>query len=84
MSMNKNWLPLYMTAEEESCFGKDGKLKIIKQWIHNGKSYSARRDTKGYIGIVDDETYFGVGNAGVDYCFREEDICALASRLGVL
>jgi hypothetical protein len=80
----KKYAPHYMTAEEERCFGEDGKLKIIKQWVYKGNSYSARRDTKGYIGIIEDATYFGVGNSAYDYCFSESDIVALAKKLGVL
>jgi len=83
--MNKNSLrPSPITIKESSCFGIDGKLKILKQWVYKGKSYSARRDTSGYIGIVDDELYFGLGNSGIDYCFKESDIDDLAKELGVL
>jgi len=82
--MNKNSLrPSPITIKESSCFGIDGKLKILKQWVYKGKSYSARRDTSGYIGIVDDESYFGLGNSG-DFCFAESDIDVLARKLGVL
>ena len=65
-------------------FGKDGKLKIIKQWMYKGKSYSARRDTDGYIGIVDDENYYGLGNSGNDWCFMEDGIDELARKLNVM
>ena len=65
-------------------FGKDGKLKIIKQWMYNNRSYSARRDTDNYIGIVDDANYFGLGNAGYDWCLIEDDIDKLGKKLGVM
>jgi hypothetical protein len=82
--MSKYLEPTPMTKKELSCFGPDEKLKIIKQWMFEGHSYSARRDTAGYIGITDDERYWGLGNTGTDYCFIEEDIDALARKLGVL
>lgn len=84
MTSKFDWKPKWLTKKELKCFGKDGKLKIIKQWMFNGESYSARRDTDGYIGIVDDKNYYGVGNAGYDHCFKEEDIDALAKKLGVM
>jgi hypothetical protein len=80
----KTLKPIPMTKKELSCFGKDGRLKIIKQWLYRGESYSARRDTEGYITIVEDENYYTVGNSGTDYCFMEEDINNLAKRLGVM
>lgn len=80
----KTLQPHVMTRHEISFFGSDGKLKVIKQWMHNNHSYSARRDTDGYIGIVDDSNYFGVGNSGYDYCFSIDDIDSLAKRLGVM
>jgi hypothetical protein len=68
---------------DDNFFDKDGKLKIIKQWMFRGDSYSARRDSGGYIRIVWDDKYWNVGNAGVDFCFRECDIDNLARKLGV-
>jgi hypothetical protein len=82
--MSKILRPIPMTRKESKCFGEDGKLKIIKQWIFKGKSYSARRDTMGYITIVDDSCYFTEGNSGIDYCFLESEIDNLAKKLGVL
>jgi hypothetical protein len=82
--MSKDLKPTPMTKKELSYFGSDGKLKIIKQWMFEGHSYSARRDTEGYIGITDDEKYWGVGNSGTDYCFTEDEIDTLAIKLGVL
>jgi len=74
-----------LTAKQfNKYFGPDGKLKIIKQWTFNGRSYSARRDTDDYIMIVDDINYFYVGNAGYDFCFTESKIDALARRCGVM
>jgi hypothetical protein len=35
---------------DDNFFDKDGKLKIIKQWMFRGDSYSARRDS-GMINI---------------------------------
>lgn len=82
--MKMDWKPKPMTKKQLSYYGEDGKLKIIKQWMFNGESYSARRDSDGYIGIVEDRRYFGVGSAGYDYCFMEEDIDDLAKKLGVM
>ncbi len=65
-------------------FGPDGKLKIIKQWTFNGRSYSARRDTDDYITIFDDYYYYEVGNIGYDWCVVESKIDALARRCGVM
>ena len=72
-----------MTQKELSYYGKDGRLKIIRQWIFEGKSYSARRDSLGYIEIVDDENYYDV-SAGRRFCFSENDIDKLARELGVM
>ena len=63
-------------------FDKDGNLKILRQWTFEGKSYSARRDSDGCIGIVDDEKYFSVSSR--DHCFMVEDIDNLAISLGVM
>ena len=70
--------------EADEYFGEDGKLHVIKQWIHNGRSYSARRDTSGYIGIISDENYYPVGNPGTDFCFDKNNVDELAKRLGVM
>lgn len=83
-NMSKIFKPIPMSKKDAKCFGEDGKLKIIKQWIFKGNSYSARRDTEGYITIVDDSCYYGVGNSGIDYCFLESAIDDLAKKLGVM
>jgi len=73
-----------LTKKEQKYFGSDYKLKIIKQWDFNGISYSARRGTDDYIGIIEDGCYAPVGNHGTDYCFVESEIDILAKRLGVM
>jgi hypothetical protein len=72
-----------MTKKQLACFGADGKLKIIKQWMYKGDSYSARRDTDGYIEIVEDKNYYSV-TSGRLFCFGEDEIDNLARKCGVL
>jgi len=63
-----------MTKKQNSYFGSDGKLLVLKTWIYKDKSYSARRGTDDCIGIVSDENYYACGNSGIDYCYDEKDI----------
>jgi hypothetical protein len=72
----------YLTAKEKKCFGADGRLKIIEQWVFNGDTHTARRDTDGYITIYNETKNWGAGMN--NYCFSEDEIDNLARKLGVL